>query len=226
MVPKYYKNASEETCLVDMTGFFEKLTGLESVKAQLYYKNSTGNSLPYDKVTDIYNHLNSSKSWSHVSEWDVEVEYTIPHPDGDVVAVDTNTLESAYLTRRTVSKVCTGYCEKNKEYCFSISRVESVDIDQLNFNTTLFSKVRILKSKRFHYQTARSSWTFRISMAWEGETKREAENSEKKYFVFVETNDTLIASMNPSYTIASFMEKIIDVISVPGDRQVLFLGLG
>lgn len=221
---QYYRNFSDENCLKDLTNFFTTLSSDESVQAQLYCSNSPGESLPYDRVTEIHNHLDSSKSWTHVSDWDVEVEYTILHPDGNVVAVDTNTSKKAYLTRRIVSRSCKGHCKDDVNLCFQISRIQSNDIDQLDFNTTLFSSVKILKSKRFHYQTSRSSWTFRITMTWEGETKEDAEKSDKKYFVLVETNDTSFASNNPGYTIASFMEKIIDVISVScSSRQTLIL---
>lgn len=220
MTFKYYTTTSDQNCLDDVKKFFDGLSGLERVQAQLYKDDdSPEKGLPFDKVTEIFNHLESSKSWAHVSEWDVEVEYTILHPDGDVVAVDTNTKKSAYLTRRTISRSCKGRCRDDAGSCFQLIRVKSLDIDQLDFNTTLFSSVKILKSKRFHYQTARSSWTFRVTMTWEGETKEDAEKSEKKYFVFVETNDTLIASNSPGYTAASFMEKVIDVISVSHERR-------
>ena len=218
---KFYRNASDENCVEYIADFFKNLQSTETVSARI--QNALGGSLTYERVVEIFNHLDSSQSWRRVSDWEVEVEYTISHPDGNVVAVDTNTTRSASLTRRTVSRFCSGSCE---DKTFEISRVRYTHIDQLDFNTNLYSSVRILKSKRFYYQTKRSSWTFRVSLVWEGDTKACAEKSDKKYLVFVETNDVNIATSNPMYTAASFLEKVIDVVSVSaGQRRALKVGL-
>ena len=214
--PMMYRNATDENCVGYISEFFKDLQSTETVSARIL--NSKCTSLPYERVVEIFNHLDSSVSWKKVSDWEVEVEYTISHPEGDVVAVDTNTTRSATLTRRTVTKSCSGSCIDSS---FEISRVRYTHIDQLDFNTSLYSSVRILKSKRFHYQTERSSWTFRVSLVWEGETKACAEKSNKKYLVFVETNDVKVATTNPRYTAASFLEKVIDVMSVSGKRRDL-----
>ncbi|CAM9751356.1 unnamed protein product [Ectocarpus sp. 6 AP-2014] len=82
---------------------------------------------------------------------------------------------TAYMTSRKVSRWCKGEG-------LQAERLRSTGIDVLNFNTTRYSRVKISEPKQFLHVTERSSWKFRITIVWQGETKDEAEQSEKKSF--------------------------------------------
>ena len=78
-----------------------------------------------------------------------------------------------------------------------------------------------MNTKKFFYETERSSWIFKLVVSWYGKTKKDAESSQKKYFVYIESNGESKSSSNPEYTSASFLEKIIDLISLDGKRKTL-----
>lgn len=173
-----------------------------------------------ESINDIHTHLQSSRIWKLKTKWMTEVEYTIPHPRGDVSAFDTNSDGDAKLSRKNIVSSFSASCEDN---LVRFERIKEEPSDSMDFNTTRFSSVKIMNAKRFYYETERSCWVFRLVVSWEGDTKSEAERSPKKYFAYIETNGVSKASSNPMYTAASFLEKIIDVISVGRDRQMLTL---
>ena len=86
---------------------------------------------------------------------------------------------------------------------------------------TKSSFVKITKSKIFTYSTKNSSWKYKLCISWEGINKEEAELSEKKYYVTIETDDTTKASKNVKYTIISFLEKILDMEFIRSNRKVI-----
>lgn len=218
--PGFYKSIQEETCVSRVSQLFQALGNRERVFASLTTGDSGGVSA--DCMMAIHNHLDSSKMWAKVVPWVTEVEYTIPHPGGDITAFDTNSGGEAKLSRNSVVRLITATPgEKDSSWKISLTRTSSQPSDKMDFNTTRFSWVKVMNMKRFYYETDRSSWVFKLVVSWEGVTKEDAKASGKKYLVYVETDDIVKTSANPSYSAASFLDKILDIISLEGRRQTL-----
>jgi len=176
----YYRNAEDSNCIPELDKFFNGLCENEYVVAN--FSNIEGEcGVNMEKMTNISNHLSSSKCWSSIQDWHVDVEYTIDHPSGDILVSD------------------------NK-----IKNLPSAN-----------SFVKITKSKIFTYSTKNSSWKYKLCISWEGINKEEAELSEKKYYITIETDDTTKASKNVRYTIISFLEKILDMEFIRSNRKVI-----
>lgn len=225
----FYKNCSEENCVSYVSHLFQSLGNREEVSASLAYfeggSEATAASYP-DGVSskcmmEIHNHLDSSNIWKKTVPWVTEVEYTIPHPNGDVTAFDTKSGGDAQLSRKSVALNLTGSCLGNENWRIYFSRISAEPSDKMDFNTTRYSWVKVMNIKRFFYETNRSSWIFKLVVCWEGVTVEDAKKGDKKYFVYVETNDNMKMSSNPPHSAASFLDKILDIISLGGRRQIL-----
>lgn len=216
----FYRNSSEETCIPYVSKLFETLQKNERVEASLHDSGVQGG-ISLESITAIHNHLQSSRIWKKVTPWNTEVEYIIPHPDGDISAFDTSSGGDAKLTRNDIRVDFTASCVKKTNTYVSFKRIVEEPSDKMDFNTTRFSSVKIMNTKRFYYETERSSWVFRLVVMWSGSTKQEAEESDKTYIVSIETNDVRKAYSNPKYISASFLEKILDIISLDGRRKIL-----
>lgn len=216
----FYKNGSEETCVSGLKSIFETLTVNECVSASISNKRySNGGGVSHACIMSIYNHLDGSRIWRNQEPWVTEVEYTIPHPRGDVLAFDTKSEREATLSSKTVVFTATATTD---DYNVSLTRSLRSDYNDMDLNTERYSWVKIMKTKRYFYETDRSSWVFRLEVQWEGESKEHAKSNQKKYFVSVETNNNAKASANPKYSLASLLEKVLDIVSHEGgQRQVL-----
>ena len=216
----FYRNSSDETCVGLVSDLFKGLGNKETVSASL---TTTDSGVSPDCMMSIHNHLDSSKMWATVPCWVTEVEYTIPHPDGDITAFDTNSGGDAKLSRNVaVQSMAARPGVLEHDWKIDLRRTSSQPSDKMNFNTTRFSRVRVMNIKRFHYETDRSSWVFKLVVSWEGGTKEEARAGGKRYYVYVETHDNTKTSSSPSYSAASFLDKIVDIVSLAGERQTLF----
>lgn len=211
----FYRNFKDQTCIPQFSRLFTSLGNKEKVVASL---GDSG--VSSENMMAIHNHLDSSNMWKKKTSWVTEVEYTIPHPDGDVVAFDTSSGEKAKLSRDSVVLRFAGNSKK-EDWGFSLTRTASQPSDRMDLNTTRFSRVKVMNTKRFFYETDRSSWVFKLVVSWEGLTKEEAKKNGKKYFVYVESVDNFKTTSNPSYSAASFLEKILDIVPSDGERQVL-----
>ena len=218
----FYRSAAEENCVAHVSELFASLGNREMVSASLAYTADCETpGVSSACIMDIHNHLDSSKIWKKTDPWSTEVEYTIPHPAGDVTAFDTSSGGDATLSRNSV-----GLCIKgasSDKWKVSLTRSSAVSADRMDLNTQRFSRVKIMNIKRFYYETSRSSWVFKLVVAWEGVSKERAKANGKRYFVYVETNPNDLAktSSNPPYSAASFLDKILDIISLDGKRKVL-----
>lgn len=226
--PRYfYRNGGEENCVAHVSQLFSSLGNRETVSASLTYAedsvDSADSGVSSACIMAIHNHLGSSKVWKKTDPWAAEVEYTIPHPAGDVTAFDTSSGGDATLSRNSVVLCLSGSCANNDKWKVSLTRKTSVSADKMDLNTQRYSRVKVMNIKRFYYETNRSSWVFKLVVAWEGVTKEGAEASGKRYFVYVETNpcDNIKTSSNPRHSAASFLDKILDIISLDGTRKVL-----
>lgn len=214
---KFYKSCKEETCVSDVSRLFQSLGNREKVSASLAYSGVSGVSSRC--MIQIHNYLDSSDIWQKTTPWETEVEYTIPHPSGDVTAFDTSSGADAKLSRKSVVLSLTGSSGTDKNWRVFVTRVSSEPSDKMDFNATRFSWVKVMNIKRFYYETSKSSWVFKLVVCWEGATKEEARAGAKKYFVYVETNDVSKTFSSPSYSTASFLDKVLDIISLDGGSR-------
>ena len=218
----FYRNGAEENCVAHVSELFVSLGNRETVRASLTYTgDSESAGVSSACIMDIHNHLDSSKIWKKTDAWSTEVEYTIPHPAGDVTAFDTSSGGDATLSRNSVGLCIEGV--GSDKWKVSLTRSSAESADSMDLNTQRFSRVKIMNIKRFYYETSRSSWVFKLVVAWEGVSKERAESNGKRYYVYVETNpnDHAKTSSNPRYSAASFLDKILDIISLDGRRKVL-----
>lgn len=211
----FYNNFSDETCVSLVSEMFKDLGHREKVSACLAYDKG---GVSYEGMLAIHNHLESSKIWRKTVPWVTEVEYTIPHPDGDITAFDSNSGGEAKLTRNSVVLQQTGSC---KNWKISLTRILAEPSDKMDFNTTRWTWVKVKNTKKFYYETERSSWVFKLAVCWEGVTKEVAKAGDKKYLVYVESVGSDKTCSYPSYSAASFLDKILDIISLDGKRPAL-----
>jgi hypothetical protein len=214
----YYKTCAEESCVEEMSPMFRQLGCQDSVTASIFRSDGVG--VSHSCFLGIYNHLESSNMWKKNEPWVTEVEYTIPHPEGDVVAFDTKSERDATLRSTSVQKKMIGYTN-DKLWGVTLTRTTAVNYDEMDLNAQRFSRVKIMNTKRFLYETERSSWVYKLAVSWEGVTKEEAKCSEMRYSVQIETNDNRKASVDPSYSTASLLEKVLDIVSQGKRRGVL-----
>jgi len=217
----FYTNSSDENCIPDISKkLFKSMTKTETVSASI---NDTGQpeGVSKESIDAVHTHLQSANIWKKTTDWITEVEYTIPHPIGDITAFDTNSGGDAKLSRKNNISDFKATCLNDDKTYIRFTRNKETPSDEMDFNTTRFSSVRIMNTKKFFYETGRSSWIFKLVVSWYGNTKSEAESSPKRYFVYIETNGESKASSNPEYTSASFLEKIIDLVSLGGKRKTL-----
>lgn len=230
--PNFYKSLREENCVGQVSKLFDDLKNTERVSAFLTI-TAQGNSVqagppgshaPAEHMTHIHNHLDSSKIWKQILPWATEVEYTIPHPNGDITAFDTNSGGEAKVSRNSTIEsfsATTTDAKDSTPWRIGFTRTLFEPTPKTDFNASRFSRVKIINTKRFFYETERSSWIFKLVVSWEGATKEEAKENGKTYSVFVETNDTTKASIHPLHSTASFLEKVLDIVSLEGRRQIL-----
>ena len=216
----FYTNGSEENCIPHIScKLFKSMVKNETVTASIHdTRQPEGISKEY--IDTIHNHLQSTNIWKKTTNWTTEVEYTIPHPEGDISAFDTNSGGDAKLSRKDIVSDFNATCYKDNKVSVQFTRTKENPSDGMDFNTSRFSAVRIMNTRKFHYETERSNWIFKLVVSWYGKTKSDAQSSPKRYFVYIETGD-LKGSSNPEYTSASFLEKIIDLISLDGRRKTL-----
>lgn len=218
-VHHYYRNAREENCTLKMAPFFKDLDSDEYVSAQIWENGCVNGGISYETLACANNNLSMSNCWHSVKDWEVSVEYTVPHPKGDITVSDTKTLDSASMTRRATSLQWKGSFSPDSYTRLHVSRNRNSLFENNMQSNMKFAFVRIRNTKTFVYRTQRSSWRYRLCVVWEGETKHRAETSDRRYELLVETDDSDVASMDPKYTTASFFEKILDVVSISGKRK-------
>jgi len=218
----YYKSGTDENCTLNMVPFFKDLGDDEKVTAYIWNNSFPTGGVSHKTLVDINNHLSASKCWESVKDWEVSVEYNICHPDGDITVSDTKDQDDPKMIRKTGKVHWNGVCNPDESCMLRIVRWDNIPfINQISMNVTSYSFVRIKNTKTFVYRTARSSWIYSLCVIWEGKTKEEAEGSEKRYEVSVESGNSNVCTRDPRYTSASFFEKILDVVSISRDRQVL-----
>lgn len=206
-----------------MAPFFKDLASDEYVTAQIWEKDYVNGGISYETLACVNNNLSMSKCWASIQDWEVSVEYIVPHPQGDITVSDTKTLDKASMNRKTVALQWNGVCFPDSSTKLCVSRVNNAGFEHNTQHNMRFSFVRIRNTKTFFYRTQRSSWRYKLCVVWEGETKDRAESSDRRYELLVETNDSDVARLDPNYTVASFFEKIIDVVSINKKRQTVHM---
>ncbi len=218
MDPIIYKNAKSNYAIEDISKLFSDMNKNEHVEANIM---KGGKSISYDWVTHIHNYLHSSKSWVKVQDWSEEVEYTIPHPYGDIYAYDTKHDNGTRLRR--LEKMDPSFTGESSDGMSSVdlSRVIEKDVGGIDFNSTRYSWVKVMNVKRFFYETERSSFVYRIVVKWEGETKDIAKASQVQFNVYLQTNDHVKSKKSPLRSCVSFMEKVLDLLADTKTRHCL-----
>lgn len=213
---RFYKNATTENSIGFARTLFENLLSTSSVYAE-YEVEAEG-------MVSLHNHMNSSSTWEAVSQWDSGIQYSVNHPDGEIILSDKNRgLDTRIFRERLVGKI--NGMTKLGDVRFTIYRKEMdlLDFSMASCHSSMYTWVRIESKKTYLYVSGRSSWEFGLSVVWEGKTKEEAEASEKKYVVTILMGSIDKARRDPGYTTASFMEKIMDTLFQRSpDRHIVF----
>ena len=217
VVDYYYKNQKDENSIDKIVNFFDSLDCDGELVIATFHQNGM-EGLDLETVTKIGNYLSSATCWSSVEDWSVDVEYTINHPEGNIFVSDNKLKTKPSATRRNVSLMWNAVFSGNGMMVRLERRIEK-DTNCNDTNLTRCSFVRITRSKKFVYTSDNSSWVYKLCISWEGESKEDAELSQKKYYVSIETNDTEKASRNVKYTAISFIEKILDMAFIQSDRD-------
>lgn len=214
----YYKDVAKQNSVDGLSCIFQNLTSENIVKGMF--------ELSYEQMIIFHNHMNSSNSWKSVSQWETGVKYKIFHPSGEITVSDINRGETSNMFRETIEKIIEGVTFDDT-IKFKIERTRQVAIDSKNesFHISSYNRIRIESRKEFKYESERSSWIFGLYVLWEGETKEEAESSNKRYFVDVSYGSLEKASRDVKYTTASFLEKMMDALFNRSKKRHVFIDL-
>lgn len=212
VVNNFYKSSEDENCISILGRFFESMEDDDFVVARF--------DCDLQKITGRGNHLSSSKAWSSIEDWSVDVEYTIDTPHGEIIVSD-NKIKNIPSASRKQSVVSWKSSFPASETIIDFERYKMKKAECNYTNMTKSSFVRITRNKKFIYSTKYSSWIYKLCVMWEGKNKEEAELSDKKYYVTIETDDIRKASSNVKYTTISFIEKILDMEFINKHRQIM-----
>lgn len=84
-----------------MVPFFQDLAPEKYVSAQIWERDCVNGGISYETLACVNNNLSMSTCWADTQDWEVSVEYTVPHPKGDIITVsDTKTLNNASMGRK------------------------------------------------------------------------------------------------------------------------------
>ncbi|CAM9205282.1 unnamed protein product [Pylaiella littoralis] len=201
----FYRSAMDENCVAKSSCLFQGLHRGAGVRGEFGTDNDT--------FVSIHNHMKSCKTWKSVSLWESGVEYTIQHPDSDIVVADTNQGQRTAIFREYIVETIRGATRCNSVR-FTIARIrrEELDCNSRSYHDSAYKWVKIKWEKTFVYESERSSWRFHLAVFWEGPTKDEAERSAKRYSVVIALGSIEKASADAMYTTASFFEKMMDIL--------------
>lgn len=215
----YYKSPKDENFIGRFHTLFENLQSYEKV---ISYINENG--ISHDSMVTINNHLSSSNSWISVVDWTISVEYTIEHPEGDIIVSDNEHETDGKSFRRETTSSFDATVYPCDAHMLHTKRISIKPVGCLNYNSKRYKHVRISRHKKFIYHTSRSSFVFKLEIFWQGESKESAEESDPTYLFSLETDDPIRVSKDPQYSFVSFMEKCLDVVSLGKEcRQSLKL---
>lgn len=215
----YYKSPKDENLIERFHPLFENLQSSEKV---ISYINEHG--ISHDSMVMINNHLSSSNSWSSVVDWTIGVEYTIEHPEGDILVSDNEHETEGKSFRREIISSFDANVYPVQDYILHMKRVSIKPIKELNYHSKKYKHVRISRCKRFIYHTSRSSFIFKLEICWKGECKESTEASDPTYLFSLETDDSIRVTKDPRYSFVSFIEKCLDIVSLGKEcRQILKL---
>lgn len=201
----YYKNGKDQNCLARASSLFKDLSGHTGVRGQFFTDNGA--------FVRIHNHLKSNSTWKSVSGWDSGIEYTIQHPESDIIVSDTNRGQKTVVFRESVLQRAEGKAVRSST-SFVVKKTlrNHLDGTSRSYHDSIHTWVKIKSEKVFVYESQRSSWNFELAVVWEGPTKKQAEDSERKFSVAVSLGSVEKASADIFYTTASFLEKMMDAL--------------
>lgn len=211
-----YQGPQSNLCIDAMSKeLFEGLDKGEIVQAAV--ERASGD-VDHQWIDAINNNLSTCTAWSRVQDWEVEVEYKIDHPQGHVFAVETKT--SGARMRKVDHKGVPFQARAGDGCLATIRRVVEEPVDGIDFNNTRFSSVKITNVKRFYYESQRSSIVYRLVVQWQGVTKDEAQANGPVFKIYLETNDHAKMAVCPQSGCVSFMEKMLDLLTIGQRREV------
>lgn len=199
-------------CINTLAGLlFDKLSGREHVQAELVVIGVTA----YETINRVNARLSTFQSWTNDPKWETEIEYIISHDDVDVHACDG-------AVRKVVQNGPSMHatCADNKGWAI-IRRVEEEPV-RLNYSDSLthtscagtsFKWIKVMKTKRFCYESATSSFVFKLVAQWEGVDEAHAKQDGVMHKIFLETADSSKMAAEPRRSVSSFLAKVLDIIS-------------
>ncbi|CAM9131799.1 unnamed protein product [Hapterophycus canaliculatus] len=201
----YYRHAKDENCVVKASSLFKDLRPSFMIRGEFFTDNQN--------FVNIHNHMKSSSSWKSVSQWDTGIEYTIQHPQDDIVVSDTNRGQRTIVFREHVLQTVHGSSAcKYVQFVIKKVRRDELDYTSRSYHDSRYKSVEIKSEKVFEYESQRSSWKFHLAVVWQGETKEQAERGPRRFSVSVSMASMEKASADIMYTTASFLEKMMDAM--------------
>lgn len=201
----FYKGATDENCVTKASTLFQNLRASVGVRGEFFTDKET--------FVHIHNHMKSSSSWESVSPWDTGIEYTIQHPENDIIVSDTNRGQKTVVFQEHELEAVRGSTGcKLLEFTLKKVRREELDCTSRSYHDSAYTWVKIKSEKVLVYESERSSWNFHLAVVWQGSTKKQAEAGEKRYMVAVSMGSVEKASVDLMYTTASFLEKLMDAL--------------
>lgn len=207
----HHCTSESQACIRSMaTALFEGLGEAERVQAELVVVGESA----HEYVLRINRCFCMARNWTNNPQWEVEVEYTIPHlytiPHGFGSAQVYGTRSSRVTCQRLELQAS---CADGKGWAV-IRRLleEPVGDTEYGCSRQSFTWVKVMKVKRFCYESATSSFVYKLVSQWEGPTEVLAKQNGVTFKIFLETGDSNKMKAEPQRSVVSMIAKGIDII--------------
>ena len=201
----HHCTSESQACIRSMaTALFEGLGEGERVQAELIVVGESA----HEYVLRINRCFCMGRNWTNDPQWEVEVEYTIPHGFGSAQVYGTRS--SRVTCQRPELQAS---CADGKGWAV-IRRLleEPVGDTEYGCSRQSFTWVKVMKVKRFCYESATSSFVYKLVSQWEGPTEAIAKQNGVAFKIFLETGDSSKMKAEPQRSVVSLMAKVIDII--------------
>ncbi|CAM9701629.1 unnamed protein product [Ectocarpus sp. 6 AP-2014] len=207
--PDHHKSHGCIATLAEL--LFDKLGESEHVQAELVVIGVTA----YETINQVNARLSTFQSWANEPKWETEVEYIISHDHVDVHACDGAVYK---VVQNGPSLHAT--CADSKGWAI-VRRLEEEplrlhykdSLTQIGCAGTSFKWIKVMKIKRFCYESATSSFVFKLVAQWEGVDEKKAKQNGVMHKIFLETADSGKMAAEPRRSVCSFLAKVLDIIS-------------
>lgn len=173
---------------------------------------------PEEWLQRIERWLDDKDCWTHVDSWGTERLHTLSYRYAGIVDFLEGS-DGTFMTLRSSTAWFKGkLTDGSVPVIFFGVSVEPVALRHAeNDGNPLW--FRILEVRNYLYETEETSFTYRLVMCREGSTEEKARRAEAKYFVYVETYDSVKMGTDPARASCIIVRRTDEVMRAGGSTH-------